>query len=1028
MKNIAIFLLMFFLLSVIPLFAQNQEKEFKENYEMVITAYKVSPDASDTIEKIDKFIERYKDSNKNEAADALYMKGMIYYKNKKYNQCYEVFKKLVNDYSSTPYADGAMYKMGECLYNLGKHTDAIELWNSFRFKYSTSLYIMEAVYGMALSYLNLKEYMKADKVLSEFLSRYNYYAKEDKIRIVGGIIDYYLQRYEDATEKLKRLKYDVAYYYLGHSYVKLNKYLEGASAFKNIVEEFKNSIYLESAMYNKAEAFYKGENYQVAASDYKEFLRKFPDSNLAGYAAFKLGSSCFMDKKYDAAVLAYRDVLNKNTDARVKGYAQYLIGECYRKQKDFNKALIAYEKVLDNYNTIYDVYSSALLKVGWCYIVLKNFNKAETVLNDFTQKFITHENLALGYYLLGNSYYERKQYPQATQSYQFILNKFKYSDLTEAALLMIMLSYYNQDQLALLVSEASHMLEVLSGKFQSPKSKIRARAYYYLGLAYYQTGMFGPAAQAFTEIIEKYYDSDITSEARANLAWCFYELENYKAARTMARDVISSGIKNEDIKRACELLIAHSFFNEKQYDKATGSYGEFAYKYAKLKDTKDIELIAEALFQQGKTYEIQEYYMDAVKSWQALVDNYPKAKRAPEALYKISDIYFKAQQYDKAIFGFQKILEKWPNSDTAEDAMLAIAEVFYNSDQEAKAVQAYKDFIKKYPDSNKVKSVEDGMQRAEFRKAEKKEEPEMLLQFFEKYTQSNLAIDALYKAGELYYQTKKFDKAINAFNKLIEEFPNDTLAINAHYYIGACYEELKKTEDAMSAYKAFIKNYPKHDLTSDVYFRLATAAYFNKNYADAAFYYERILEKYPGTEYEKNAMYNLALTYMDLNKIDDAIRYYRLFAQKFPDDEKSKKVMSQIAGIYLEQKRYNEAITTYQEIINKSSEEEKLEAYYRMGDIYMNIENNEKAIEVFSNLINTKEKSNVFRVTGLINLATIYEEKSDWKNAVKIYQEISVSGGQKEYVDGAKSRITEIKNAYPDLFKEKETVKTKEKK
>ena len=814
------------------------------------------------------------------------------------------------------------------------------------------------------------------------------------------------------------------------SYIKSNKYLEGATAFKNIVEEFKNSIYLESAMYNKAEAFYKGENYQVAASDYKSFLTKFPDSNLAGYAAFKMGSSYFMDKKYDAAILAYKDVFTKNSDARVKAYAQYLIGECYRKQKDFNKALLAYEKVMENYNSIYDVYSSALLKAGWCYIVLKNYDKAEKVLNEFTQKFITHENIALGYYLMGNAYYERKQYPQAIQAYQFILNKFKYTDITEAALLMTMLTYYNQDQLALLVSEASHILGVLSGKFQSPKSKIRARAYYYLGLAYFKTGMFGPAAQAFNEIIEKYYDSDITGEARANLAWCFYELENYKAARTMARDVISGGIKNEDVKRACEILIAHSFFNEKQYDKATASYGEFAYKYAKLKDPKDIELVAEALFQQGKVYEIQEYYMDAVKSWQALYDNYPKAKRAPEALYKISDIYFKAQQYDKAIAGFQKIIEKYPNSDVAEDAMLAIAEVYYNSDQEAKAVQAYKDFIKKYPDSNKVKSVEDGMQRAEFRKAEKKEDPEMLLQFFEKYPQSNLAVDAIYKAGELYYQIGKFDKSISAFNKLIEEFPNDTLAINAHYYIGACYEELKKTEEAMNAYKAFIKNYPKHNLTSDVYFRLATAAYFSKNYTDAAFYYERILEKYPGTEYEKNAMYNLALTYMDLNKMDEAIRYYKLFVQKFPDDEKSKKIPGQIAGIYLEQKRYNEAIASYQEIINKGTEIEKLEAYYRIGDIYMNIENTDKAIETFLNLLNTKEKSNIFRVTGLINLASLYEEKSDWKKAVKIYEEISVSGGLKEYVDGAKARISEIKNAYPDLFKEKKetTTKPKEKK
>lgn len=1019
------YLLILFIIFYLPfiLKAADIEKELESNWEMVLTSYRTNPNSKDTFDKIDNFILRWKDSNKYEASRAKYLKSMIFYNDKKYNQAYNEFKDLVDNFSWSSYTDSAMYKMGECLYNMGKYLDAIDTWNQFRFKYSNTMFDMEAVYGIALSYLNLKEYKKADSVLKSFLEKESFYKKDEKILLIGGLIDYYLERYEDAVAKLKEVKSDIAYYYLGQSYLKIpNKYTEAAGAFKRIAEQYSNSKYLESALYNKAETFYKGENYAVAVSDYEKFLNKFPNSNLAPYARFKRGSSLFMIKKYDVAINDFQKVITGSGDARVKAYAQYLIGECQRMLKKYDAALLAY-KQLQNYPEIHEALSSSQVKAGWCYLVQGNFDKAETILTEFTGKFITHKDLPLGYYLLGTSSYNQKKYADAVVSYKFLLDKFGYTDLTEAALLMTELAYYNQEQYSLLISDASHMLEIMSSKFQSPNQNIRARAYYYLGMAYYRMGMFGPASKAFREIVDKFYDSDIVTEARTNLAWCFYELENYKGARTMAKDVVSNPNISKDVKMACEILIAHSYFCEKNYDKASLAYGEFAYTYAK---TGNPELTAEALFQQGKVYEIQEYYSDAIKSWQALVSNYPKSKRAPEALFKISDLLFKAQQYEKALAGFQEILTRWSKDPIAEDAMLSIAEVYYNSDQEAKAVKAYEDFMKKYPDSKKVQSVEEGMQRAAFRKAEKKDDPVMLLEFADKYPKSALVVDALYKAGEIYYSTSKFQKAIEVFNRLIENFASDSLAINSNYYIGACFEGMQNFEGAISAYKTFIKNYPKHELASDVMFRLATAAYNTKNFSDAAFYYERIIEKYPGTEYAQNAMYNVALAYTELKKTDDAVSSYKRYMKEYPKDTKTKDIPAHIATIYLEQKRYSDAIKAYQEVADSGSDDMKLEAIYRMGDIYNTLEDYEHAIETFNKLIPLKPKDNIFRTTGLLNLATVYEEKQKWVDAVRIYELIIDSGGKKDYIDGAKARISEIKNAYPDFFKKTEAMKPKE--
>lgn len=1007
---------------IIPLFSvcvfadDAADKEMAAAWDSIAKAYNVTPPAQNVQENLSAFIDKYKDSYRLEASRAIYLNGVIYYKNRKYAEAYDEFKKLAEKYSESRYADSAMYKMGECMYNTGNYKAAIDVWDSFRFKYSQSLFVMEAVYGICLSYIQQKEFKKASKELADFLEKYDYYKKEEKLLLIGGIIDYYLGFYDTSVEKLKKVKTDAAYYYMGHSLLKIQKYLESANAFKKIGEDFKSSQYLESALYNKAEAFYKGENYKVAADAYREFLTKFPTSNLAVYAAFKRGSALLRDKKYELAVAAYKEASNNVGDKRIMAYAVYLTGECYRLMKDYPRAQAAYQKVASEYPDIYDAYGAALLKQGWCDIVLKNYDKAESSMKTFVQNFITHEQLPLGYYLLGNSYYVRKMYSEALFPYKSILDKFKYTDLTEAALLMTILTYYNQEQYSLLISDASQSLAMISQKFASPKSGLRARQYYYLGQAYYKLEMYGPAARTFQEIVDKYYDSDITAEARANLAWCLYQLENYKGARTMARDVIDDPkFTDANAKKQLELLVAHSLFCEKSFDKASTAYQTFAAKYQK---DKDFDFVAEALFQQGKVLEIQEYYLDAISAWKQLASNYPKAKRAAEATYKMGDIYFKAQKFAEAIASFETVMQKWPDSEFAEDSMLAMAEVYYNSGDEAKAEATYERFLKKYPDSTKIKSVEEGKQRAMYRAAEKKNDPVKLLEFADKYPESTLTVDALYKAAEIYYTDNKPDKAVDVFSRVIREFPNDTLSVNAHYYIAACYEALQKTEEAVNAYKAFLKNYPKHELAADVTFRLATADYVAKNFTEAVFYYERVIEKYQGSEYEPNAVYNCALAYADLNKMDDAIRYYKMFAQRFPKDEKTKAIPSQIAGIYLEQKRYTEAIAAYNDIYKTGDDTAKQESLYRIGEIWAKQENNAEAIKTYSQLIDTKPKESDFRVVGLMNLATIYFEAQDWKNAVKIYRLVADSGGNKDYTAGAKGAVDQIVAAYPDLFKE----------
>ncbi|MFP4466128.1 MAG: tetratricopeptide repeat protein [Candidatus Goldiibacteriota bacterium] len=997
-----------------------ETKAIDRQWKKALEAYRQDPDSAKTLERLSNFADRWRDTDKFRAARAKYLEASAVYKKKDYNKAYEIFEEVVSSYSKSPYADGAMYKMGECRYNTGDYKGALDIWNKFRFKYNSSMFVMESVYGVVLSYLQMEDFKKAERELTRFLRNNSFYRDDEQIRIAGGLIDYYLENYEDAVEKFKRISSDVAYYYSGHSYMEMggDNFLKAAGEFKRIGLRFPESKYMESAVYNKAEAFYNAENFSVAAGDYGDYIKKYPSGELAPYAALKKGSSEFETNKFKAARDSFGIVLKGSGDKRVKAYSAYLTGEAFRKEGDNKKALEFYNKVLSDFSDVYDAAASARLRAGWCYANLKQYKKAEDVLNAYINKFTTHEDLPLGYYLLGNANYMQKNYQDAVARYRFLLERFNYSTLSEAALLMMAKSYYEQGRYAMLASEVADSAARMSDRFRDPEAKdLRARTYYYLGQAYFKNEIYSPAVKAFRNIIDNYYESDITAEARGNLAWCYYELENYRAARTMARDILDAKVPGK-VKKAAEILIAHTFFSEKDFETAAGKYQEFAYKYA---DDKDFEHTAEALFQQGRVYEFMEAYGNAIESWNTVVVNYPKSKRAPEALYKKSDIYFKAQEYEEALKGFRALISRWPDDEFAEDAMLSIAEVQYNSGKEKEAVKSYEAFLKKYPDSSKITSVEEGMRRATYVRAEKTEDPELLMEFFEKYPESNLASNALYNSGEIFYRKNMFEKAINAFNKMIEEFPNDSLAVNAHYYIPACYTELERNEDAVRAYKAFLRSYPRHELAPEVMFNLATVLFSTENYSDAIHYYSRLIERYGDSGYGANAIFNSALAYTELGKIDDAIRTYRDFLEKYPEDEKAEGLLAYIAGLYMEQKRYDQALDAFEDVYQEGSPEDKIQAVYSMGTIYGQRDDLQKQTAMFERLVEMKPKKDPYRMNGLVELAGKYEEEQKWADAVRIYEEIIESRAVKEYTEFAKTRIPQIKEAYPEIFAKPET-------
>ena len=73
---------------------------------------------------------------------------------------------------------------------------------------------------------------------------------------------------------------------------------------------------------------------------------------------------------------------------------------------------------------------------------------------------------------------------------------------------------------------------------------------------------------------------------------------------------------------------------------------------------------------------------------------------------------------------------------------------------------------------------------------------------------NDLSDNCQYWVGEIYYATRDFRNAIEAFNKVFN-FEDNNKKSYAQYKLGLCYLNIKENQDAVAAFQKVIDNYPK---------------------------------------------------------------------------------------------------------------------------------------------------------------------------------------------------------------------------
>lgn len=371
------------------------------------------------------------------------------------------------------------------------------------------------------------------------------------------------------------------------------------------------------------------------------------------------------------------------------------------------------------------------------------------------------------------------------------------------------------------------------------------------------------------------------------------------------------------------LLLGQCYFFQSQYLKAYDIFNELL-NYTDYKDA--------TLFWLGETFLKGADYKQAEKQYKQLLSLYPKSTYAPQALYSLGWNYFDREMFSEAKAMFVELITNFPEHQLSEDAAFKLGETEYNLQNFEDAI----DFFSRY--------------------------------VFE-YDQSRRKAEAFFYIGESYYYLENHLDAVTYYAKAAELAYDKKLTLMSEISLGWCYLKLGKynlSEQHFALGEQFALD--KNITSDDVYLGQASLFSETKEYAKAIKAYDLLLKSFPNSKRTIDAFLGKANIHYLLKEYEKAAQAYLALIDNLTNfstknsttieiralNDIFEKAYFGLAWSYLKDGLIDKSIETFETIKNKTSNNTvKISALTQIGDAYQDIEQLQKAIDVYDQILKT---------------------------------------------------------------------------
>ncbi|MCM8774591.1 MAG: tetratricopeptide repeat protein, partial [Candidatus Omnitrophica bacterium] len=339
-------------------------------------------------------------------------------------------------------------------------------------------------------------------------------------------------------------------------------------------------------------------------------------------------------------------------------------------EKDYKEIISYYQKVVDKF-PLEPLSAKAQFVIANTYISLKQFDKAQEVINSIIHNFSNSPEIATqAYFALGNIFEREGNWQKAEGEYEKIMDMYPLTTLG-LNIPIYVLQHYQR----------------IKDKGKEEKA-------------------YDKAIRRYKSLIEEYSDTRMVPVIKDYLALVHFEEGKYQEALAIWDSIISD-YPNTPQAGLGLLKKAEVYLNRlNDLPKAISSYEEFIKRYPHSSDLSKVEYSLALLYFRNNN-------LDKAKDlFSSLIDKYSKDKELSlKAYLGLSYCYRKELNTDKVMEIYTKIRKDYPKTKEAVAIPFLIAQYYWQINLDTKAEEAIVDAIREYEKLLKDSNIDESLIR-----------------------------------------------------------------------------------------------------------------------------------------------------------------------------------------------------------------------------------------------------------------------------------------------------------------------------
>ena len=909
-----------------------------------------------------------------EAGKAYFYAGWSEFNTKEYDQSIETLNGMLAAYPQDRYAPDSQFRIASSFYEKGEYAKAVEMAKTVLDKYPNSPVIAQALYLEANAYDQMgrdEEAIKAYRDVRNLYDRmfellrgsfregknvdfenYRQLFETSSLRVaeIFRKTDQFEEAYQEliaaqetAEERFYKAKVQMR---IGDNYMEWEKFNEAWTAYNQVIELYGDTPYPPNAQYQKGEAKYFAGDYAAAREDYLQLLGDYPDSDTglrsaslysAGWSAEKLGvvdqaiasytqavdnfprsdqaPLCLLriarlnyeQQKVQEAIEAYRAITESYQDTRHTADAYYGLGILYRDEDRKDEAIAAFSKVDRDAR---ETYIAALIEAANLYISQDRITEGRALLNQLLEGVTGDRDLeARAHFQMAQLDLNNKNYVDAVERYTMVLEEYPESDVIRDTRYGRALAYHYSGRYDRALLDYKWLLDT-----KIPKA-MQLKVSFSMALSYSAEGNDAEAEKLLNEVIAS-GDESLVRSARLQLISMAEKKGNPEEAVRIYEEMLATTTSSEDRERLL-IRLANAYFKLDKFQQSI----EAAQQLIDL--AINVESIANALFVQGNCFYRSEQFVQAIATYNTIIENYPQIAWAKNAQFQIGVAYNKLSANGNIDVlpamsqAFNTYYTQYPDDERAVHAYYYDAWAHYRMGKWRDASGIFASLADKYPQSRYASEAlfraGDALFNMTNRSGVENKNQHYLdaMVYYDRiirrYPQSSHMDDALYNKAWCLINLDRKEEAVPIFERIVAEHPNGTYGARSQFTLGDYYYGLKDYEKATESYQTFLDRFPADKLTAqdralpnkartllghlaeiDAYNLYATGEQLlaEKNYDEAMAVFKEVQQKYPKSDQAVNSLVNIGAAYMAQEEFRQAGAVFQEVVDNYGDNPK----------------------------------------------------------------------------------------------------------------------------------------------